>query len=208
VRGKWYGDNRDLVKWGVLVQLANQHGASRIVQVAYYRREPETKLKIDGTEYPIPDAVVTHFPRDVMDIRRLGLSSGLEVEVVDSTFSHANRKKYTQGVLAKLASFDSPCIIFLDPDTGLEQKGCKVEHVRKSELKEIWESMREKDLLVFYQHKPHEKNWIALRQEQFARALDLPVEAVKIAHSTAADTDVVFFFAKKVPSGSAQNSHT
>jgi hypothetical protein len=70
VKDKWYGDNRDLVKWGVLLKLASLYGASRIVQVAYYR--PET-IEIDGVSYPMSDAVMVHFSRSVMDIVRLNV---------------------------------------------------------------------------------------------------------------------------------------
>lgn len=204
MKDKWYGDNRDLVKWGVLVELANQHGVSKIVQVAYYRPEARPEIEIDGSEYPIPDAVAGHFPRDVMDIDRLSRSSRVHIKVLNSTFS--NRRdtymKEVQAALGELASPDLPCIIFLDPDKGLERKKPSLEHVLKSELKQVWEAMRGNDLLVFYQHKPHENNWIELRRGQFAKALDLPIEAAKIAHSKAA-TDVVFFFVKKLPSDSA-----
>jgi hypothetical protein len=108
-------------------------------------------------------------------------------------------------VLGELASLDSPCIIFLDPDTGLEPKNPGLAHTLKPELRQIWEAMRGNDLLVFYQHKTHETKWIEPRREQFAKALDLPIEAAKIAQSKAA-TDVVFFFARKLSSCSATNA--
>lgn len=97
MKDKWYGDNRDLVKWGVLVELANQHGASKIVQVAYYRPEARPEIEIDGSKYPIPDAVVRHFPRDVMDIDRLSRSSRVHIKVLNSTFSKG-RDTYTKEV--------------------------------------------------------------------------------------------------------------
>jgi len=37
MRDKWYADNRDLVKWGVLLTLAERHAAKHILQVLYYR---------------------------------------------------------------------------------------------------------------------------------------------------------------------------
>jgi hypothetical protein len=37
MRDIWYGDRRDLVKWGVLVELAARHDARHILQVLYPR---------------------------------------------------------------------------------------------------------------------------------------------------------------------------
>jgi hypothetical protein len=200
VKDKWYGDNRDLVKWGVLLKLASLYGASRIVQVAYYR--PET-IEIDGVRYPMPDAVMTHFSRSVMDIDRLnvGGSSSVQIEVVKSTLS--SRDAYMQEIqtaLAKLVSPGPPCIFFLDPDTGLEPKNKpELEHVLESELAQIWDAMRGNDVLVFYQHKTDRKkgtSWIEPKQRQFEAALALPNGAAKMALGEAAN-DVVFFFVQK-----------
>jgi hypothetical protein len=51
VKDKWYGDNRDLVKWGVLLLLAKRYAAGRIVQVAYYRPEA-IELTVSSTPCP------------------------------------------------------------------------------------------------------------------------------------------------------------
>jgi hypothetical protein len=67
------------------------------VQVAYYRPEARPEIEIDGSKYPIPDAVVRHFPRDVMDIDRLSRSSRVHIKVLNSTFSKG-RDTYTKEV--------------------------------------------------------------------------------------------------------------
>lgn len=195
MRDRWYGDNHDLVKWGILLKLADLYHASRIVQVAYYR--PET-IKIDSIAeeearepgadpgrsciYPMPDAVIKHFSRNVMDVTGLS-SSRVQIQVVKSVWSTEGRASgaYMQEVEAELAQLpiDSPCIIFLDPDTGLEPpKGKpKLEHVFESELEQIWEkAARVNDVLVFYQHKAGRKkgkSWIKPKREQFESALHL-----------------------------------
>lgn len=206
MKDKWYGDKRDLVKWGVLLHLASRYGASRIVQVAYYRPEtiPPEPIEIDSRKCPMPDAVYKHF-RNVMDIARLS-SSSVQIQVVNSMWSARARASgaYMQEVEAELAQLpiDSPCIIFLDPDTGLEPpKGKpKLEHVLESELEQIWrKAVRVNDVLVFYQHKAGRKkgeSWIKPKKEQFESALHICNGAAKLAGGEAA-TDVVFFFAQK-----------
>jgi hypothetical protein len=208
VRDKWYGDKHDLVKWSVLLKLASSYHTNTIVQAAYYRPEtiPPKAIEIDGRKCSLPCAVYKHF-RNVMDITRMR-SSGVRIKVVDSVWSAEVRKSsaYMQDVKTKRAqlSIDSPCIIFLDPDTGLEppKSNPKLEHVLESELKQIWkEIVREDDVLVFYQHKAGRKkgeSWIRPKKEQFECALGLPKGAAKIARGKAA-TDVVFFFAQKLP---------
>ncbi len=51
MRNKWYSDNRDLVKWSVLLLLAEGCGADRIIQIAYYKESPFQELEIDGHQH-------------------------------------------------------------------------------------------------------------------------------------------------------------
>jgi hypothetical protein len=37
LKDTWYGDNRDIVKWGTLAHLAQQESIKTIVQVPYLR---------------------------------------------------------------------------------------------------------------------------------------------------------------------------
>jgi len=202
MKDKWYGDNRDLVKWGVLLQLAKMCGARRIVQVAYYR--PET-IEIDGKFYPMPSAVTGHFRKDLTDINRL-MIEGVQIEVLDEPTKSFDA--YTKIVLDRLeklsACQEPPCILFLDPDNGLEpEKGTKrLEHVRSGDLKRIWEAIRGNDVLAFYQHKTDifqhtdDNDWIEPKRKQFADALSLSRRTVKTARGSAAN-DVVFFYVQK-----------
>lgn len=208
MKDKWYGDNRDLVKWGILLELVKQYRASRIVQIAYYRPEgvqQEIEIEIDGRRCTMDDAVIRHFPRSLLDIARLE-STSVQIEVFNSPL--LNSGAYTKGVVDALAAVPaspgSTCIVFLDPDTGLEPKKSKpgLQHVCKSDLGQIWNAMRGNDLLVFYQHKTDifqhkdDREWIEPKQRLFESALNLPRGAAKMARSQAA-TDVVFFFVQK-----------
>lgn len=205
MRDRWYGDYHDLVKWSILLKLSEGYHASKIVQVAYYR--PET-IKIDSIVEkeakelgadpgrscidPMPNAVLKHFSRSLMEITRLS-SEGVQIQVVNSVWSAEGRGSgaYMQKVKAELEKLpiDSPCIIFLDPDTGLEPPNGKpeLEHVLESELQQIWEkAARVNDVLVFYQHKAPRINgesWIKLKNEQFESALHLCNGAAKLACS-------------------------
>src|SRR5579884_1719309 len=83
----WYGDKRDLIKWGVLLRLADIIQADRIVQLAFYRPSEFGRLVIDGHEHDIPGEVVSHF-RNMRNIGSIG--SKVRVTVFDPVFRDRN----------------------------------------------------------------------------------------------------------------------
>jgi hypothetical protein len=202
VKDKWYGDNNDLVKWSVLLHLADRYKVGRILQVLYYRQDTiELVIEIDDREHQMPEAVKRHF-RDAMDIIRLKVSPNIKVEVIGSQFN--NRDAYLKEILARILATKSdepPCIVFLDPDTGLAPGKPKWEHVLKTELEDIWGAMRSGDVLVFYQHKGRQKGpqWFEPRLKDFRDALRITDGAARTAQGGKGKKKfpVVFFFAQK-----------
>lgn len=198
MRDQWYGDNRDLVKWGVLLNLAREHAANRILQVAYLRPSEWAQLEIDGRHSPVPEAVLRHF-RDVRNIKNL--SNGPKIEVVETPF--VDRRKYSQAVLEAISRRHDAetCMVFLDPDTGLASRTPDFKHVFDSELAEIWQHMTAGDVLVFYQHQTNRNGapWIKPKREQLEKALGLRRGIAKVATGRGIARDVAFFYCRKVP---------
>jgi hypothetical protein len=196
MRDQWYGDKRDLVKWGVLLSLAADHDADRILQVGYFRPSVWPPLQINGQERAVPEAVLRHF-RDVRSVT--ALTTTPRIEVVGAPF--VDRRKYADAVLGALAqrSTGETCVVFLDPDTGLAPRNGGLVHVLDSELSEIWQHMPLRDVLVFYQHQTNRNAtpWIQPKREQFERALGLPIGTAKVATGTAIANDVAFFYVCK-----------
>jgi hypothetical protein len=82
MRDRWYADNRDLIKWGVLLRLAGSFDAPRILQLAFYRPSEFGQLVIDGEAHNIPEEVIAHF----RNLRTIGsISSEVRVTVFDSS---------------------------------------------------------------------------------------------------------------------------
>src|SRR5208283_2688702 len=136
MRDKWYSDNRDLVKWSTLLLIARQHHSKCIFQIAYLRKSNYGKLEIDGKQYEIPMEVISHF-RDNHKI--IKLIKYPEVVFIDDEFGE--RADYLESIkrIINNNSDKKSCIIFLDPDTGLEPYGRpNHNHVLEKELKEIW----------------------------------------------------------------------
>ena len=192
MRDKWYSDNRDLVKWGVLLRLADQYGAQRILQVAFYRPSTFGKLMINGKEQDLPKEVIHHF-RNLQAVTRI--SPTVRVTVFDVTFE--DRTAYMEGVLSLLSSFGQErCIVFLDPDTGLEpHKKPTLNHVLEAEARAIWEKMKTNDIFVLYQHQTNRsgKKWIGTKQVQLARALGVKEQTILVAEAPEIARDVAFF---------------
>jgi hypothetical protein len=195
MRDQWYADNRDLVKWGVLLELRRRFDAIRILQVLYYRPSNWKGLEIDREPaIPLPKAVIEHF-RNVANVRTLQTEA--HVEIIDALFH--DRTEYMEHILAAIRSLpQGVCIVFLDPDTGLESKSPSLKHVLETELLTIWQEMRAGDVLVLYQHQTNRTGapWVEPKQLRLEKALRLPPGAAKVARSEIA-RDVAFFFCRK-----------
>jgi hypothetical protein len=196
MRDEWYGDKRDLVKWGVLLELERRYGAKHILQVLYYRRSEWKLLEIDGDKVELNSAVLQHF-RDPFSASKIACKSC--VEVLRETFS--DRDQYHNVVLQRIRQRTKhPRIIFLDPDTGLEPGGrATLNHVLESELGEIWNALRPRDVLVLYQHQTNRNGseWIKTKKKQFERAIGIGKGESKIGRAGGIARDVAFFFVEK-----------
>jgi len=196
MRDQWYGDNRDLVKWGVLLELAHRYRVKHILQVLYQRPSTWERLEIDGEQVELPPAVLQHFRRATSIT---ALECAAQVEVISEPFG--DRDAYLQIVLQRIRlRAQLPGIVFLDPDTGLEPSFARLEHVVGSELLKIWETLSSGDLLVLYQHQTNRNGgpWIEQKKAQFARALGVPEGMAKLARAAGIARDVAFFFIEKV----------
>lgn len=196
MQDQWYGDKRDLIKWGILLELGRRHGARHILQVLYYRPSSYGPLEINGEKCKVPEAVLHHF-------RRLSAVTAIQseatVEVIENLFK--SRKSYLDVVVNRMHARPLiPGIVFLDPDTGLAPSRPGRKHVLDKELNEIWKELRTEDLLVFYQHQTNRRGapWIDEKKAQFEQAIDLAPGESKLAWAPSIAKDVVFFFAKKL----------
>ena len=116
MRDRWYADHRDLVKWGVLLKLAEKFGCQRILQLAFYRPTEFDQIVLDGEPVDLPAEVIAHF-RDIRSAARL--TDRVGVTVFDKVFT--DRRDYLGSALLLLkAHAATRCVVFLDPDTGLE----------------------------------------------------------------------------------------
>jgi len=196
MRDLWYGDNRDLVKWGVLLTLVERFAAKHVLQVLYYRPTQWTQLEIDGESVKLPDAVVAHF-RQATTASLIQCPAPVEL-IADVV---ADRKEYQRIVIDRIrARTQSPGVVLLDPDTGLGSGSPGPEHVLNDELTELWKHLRVGDVLLLYQHQTNRRGlpWIEPKKAQFERALGVVPGGAKIAQAQSIARDVALFYLQKV----------
>ena len=195
MRDQWYGDNRDLVKWSVLVHLARREAVSAILHVAMSRPGPASAplATAQGKVDPPPE-VFRHF-RDLDDIQRLAVATGLSIEVVTEPFT--DRIAYFGRVCERVrAPRGGLLLVLLDPDVGLAPEIHGPEHVTSTEVAAVFAALRPGDLLVCYQHARKQKDWRGRARRAFANAPGLPSFEVEVLQSDVA-RDVLLLAVKK-----------
>lgn len=195
----WYGDKRDIVKWGGIIHLCSEKEIRNVVQVAYYREQEKPELVFDNREVPLPKSVMKHF-RDIERIQELGDKIGLKITVCKEEFSHETRSNYHKHMSNKVKRLNSRKIVLLDPDVGLKTTQCKAEHVTPKDVEMIWQSLDSGDILVLYQHSFRSFDWRKIRKNELAKACDVKVSRVGAWQAKHVPQDVAFLFVEKVKS--------
>jgi len=192
----WYADNRDLVKWSVLVNLAVENSASLILQIAYFQEHDFSKVELGEKEKEIPKEVLAHF-RDIRNIERI--SSPIKVHVFNKLIT--DRKQYLLEAKEFIALHaEDRNVVFLDPDTGLEPtRNPTLKHVLNKEANEFWTKLKAGDTLALYQHQTTKNGnpWVESKREQFENAIKAPRGSVKVGRGLKLAKDVVLFYAVK-----------
>ena len=194
MRDTWYGDKRDLVKWGTLAHIAQRESLDLIVQVPYLRCGERPPLHTNLGHVQI-DIAVWSFFRNVYAVEALGAAFGRRIVVIQDAFDRRKRETYRQRVASELARFPQPKVVLLDPDTGIAAGRASGEHVDAEDIKAAWYPLRIGDWLVVYQHASRRKTWREEAQQRFVAACDAKHTEVFTAPEIA--WDVAFISAKK-----------
>lgn len=195
MKDTWYADNRDVCKWGGIVYLCKQEAINLVIQVAYYQKDKQPKLELDGRELDFPDEVLEHF-RNIDRIQNLAQRTGISIEVINDEFTHNTRIDYHVRLRRKLGMLKEHKLVLLDPDNGLAPTKPGPEHVIESDIRLVWDNLLENDILVLYQHRFRNKDWKSKRRDQFACACGVVPDHVHEWTSEKAK-DVVLFYLKK-----------
>ena len=195
MRDRWYGDDRDVVKWSAALHLAHREGLSDVVYVAMHRPDDDwPPLATARGPVALPDGVVRHF-RDLDDLQRLGARTGLRIATVKEPF--VDRAAYFRRLRERVGKYEAPVLVLLDPDTGLAPDGgAGPEHVTSDEVAALFAALRPGDLLACYQHARRQKDWRGRARRAFANAPGMPSFEVEVLRSDLA-RDVLLLAVKK-----------
>ncbi|MBS1252357.1 MAG: hypothetical protein MAG451_01396 [Anaerolineales bacterium] len=205
MRDWWYGDKRDVVKWGAILALARKRSIRDVLQVALYRPDrPNYRLHMDETTEPLPLEVARYF-HDIDDIQRLAASVDLNIDIHKDLFQwrpgfHTRedfRTAYFNEVTSKIGEYSDPVIVLLDPDIGIAPKNYGYEHVTHHEIRTVLRAMKAGDVLLFYQHaRQGDGDWINSTREEFGQAVgaDVPVDTITCREIA---NDVAFFVVER-----------
>ncbi len=155
MRHEFVGDDRDLFKWSLILDLAEPD--KTIVYVPMAR--PDERLR-SASDPHLRDDVKQYFRENRMNTVEAMCPSRMSVASWDC-YANETREAYFDDVCRLLDrdASGTPRVVFLDPDTGMEPRrsSAKHVHVRDASLKAVWRSMRSDDILVVYQHAPLSK---------------------------------------------------
>ncbi len=159
MQDRWFGDNRDLVKWGAVSYLSNQYPQHTVCPILYYtipRGQGNENLELthsNGTSQKIgfSQFILNIFPRNCFLYYNI-LTCIINKFIQPLLIQISNN--YLQDIKNYLNKIPHPCIVFLDPDTGIEpSSGGNNKHARKAHIKHIWDNILKKDdILAIYQH--------------------------------------------------------
>lgn len=196
MKNTWHGDNRDIVKWSALITLSRSNESGAILYVPYLRDSIFERITIDSQAFDVNAEVISYF-RNVLTVKCL--TARPVIEIITEKFN--NRPIYKKLILnfIQMHNGKKNCIVFLDPDTGLEPKNKpSLCHVLDKELEEVWDKVPSGWIVACYQHKTNKNAnpWIDDKRRQFANAIRVDTGMVKVASGDIAK-DVVILYAHK-----------
>ncbi len=125
-------------------------------------------------------------------IRQYFISQGYRTKIFsEPIFSHSHRKEYFDSVRAQLPMNS---LIFLDPDTGLKEKGATEKHLRYSELRNLITELDDNSILMVYQHHYRYKKQILNFPEFIAEQVQ---EKIGMRPVYIDDNSIMFLFLTK-----------
>lgn len=204
MRTQWFGDRRDVVKWALLVRLAEDNTAARIIQVACrWAKEEDKGESWDGYEKQIATFFQKRRKLESIEELQKFLSLKQEIEMLDPPVASKDdpQREYFMQVFQELKKRTYRKVVLLDPDTGLQPgKRSTERHITLENVKTTYESLGSGDFLVIYQHKPlfekKEEDWKEARRKKLATIKEIKNE-IQIGENLDIAKDVVFFYVQK-----------
>lgn len=200
MKNQFFGDARDLFKFDLVEKILDGiNGLKRFSFIAMLTRDGKSEFKEDqpGGKNSNLNRFLTQNRRRGRNIRRIKEyfdRRGVDILIDCREFCHKTRKAYFDEIPKAWLSHS---LILLDPDNGLEPTKPDEKHVRYEEVKEIYNEMDEKSILMIFQYRPQRKSWKACIQEKINGLKKEIKESSPVLHIR--DGTIAFFFLVKNP---------
>ncbi len=201
MKNQYFGDTRDLFKYDLIhhvvkelrhigsflfiPMLTRDDGRNDGGKKDYRKAKAGTQniLLVSHLENCLKDG-----KRNISEIKSYFINNGIDIKIhkEEHFLEHKNRSSYFESMDKKLLLNS---LIFLDPDNGLETKNPNEKHVLYSEIKDIYDKMNEKSVIMIYQHFPRVDRQKHIKN--LSKKLDDKVGAAPLFVS---DNQIVFFF--------------
>ncbi|KAB2948264.1 MAG: hypothetical protein OIN84_03210 [Candidatus Methanoperedens sp.] len=205
MKNQYFGDIRDLFKYDLILRICKENALTE--RVLFIPMLTKNDGKLDGNKIDYSKAkagtkneelkcyltnCIQNNRRNVAEIEFYFKSKGMEIYIHNESFVKSGRKNYFEKLLKEKLPFFSHCLIFLDPDIGLEVKASKEKHLLYGEVEELYNKMDANSILMIYQHFPRESHV----EYRCRRAKDLK-NKTKDFPLQISDNEIIFFFLTK-----------
>ena len=211
MKNQYFGDNRDLFKYDLILQVIQKTGSINHFMFIPMLTPNVTDKKGTGRDgekrdrkkakagrknddlVEFLDKFKEKSKRDYKQIRSFFKKYyNIEVKIhkEDKYFSSSQRQEYFEGIKNDLLS---KSLIFADPDNGLQILSSGKEHILYSEVKDLYDRMDKASILMIYQHFPRNekhKKYLVRRSNDLERCVGY--RPIYIS-----DNQIVFFLLTK-----------
>jgi hypothetical protein len=167
VKNQNFGDNRDLLKFDLVSEILKSGLVDRFTYIPMLTRDVvqekeshvcrhDAACGVSNTELvDFLDKCIVNDKRNINQLEEYWNKRGINSNVYagDKYFTHEGRKAYFEDIRLE---FLTNSLILIDPDKGLEERDNDSGNLLYSELKDVYEKMGDRSLLMFTQRFPYD----------------------------------------------------
>ena len=212
MKDQYFGDNRDLFKYDLILQIMQAGLVDRFTFIPMLTENDDSKhgSVVDRTRATVGtenkelvsflDECVREGKRDIKQLESFFQKKAIPITIYGKGFSHAGRREYFKEIGDELLS---KSLILVGPDIGLEVNRSGKEHLLFREVDDLFRRMDKGSILMLYQHFPREDHheYLHRRSEEIEeKVLGEPPLCID-------NNEIIFFFLTKDESMEHELTH-
>lgn len=204
MKNQYFGDDRDVFKYDFALAVLRGTPLNRFTFVPMLTPPDDSGHgDVDKRSSSAPgmhnkqlvdylNSCRTNGRRDIAEIKPYFEDAGISIHIHKAGYylKHTERSSYFEGLDA--SALESS-LVFVDPDNGLEIQDSSEKHLLLNELKDLYMSIGDDSVLMFFQYRPRMKKRADLVLETAARLYDIGLGPPMVV----AESSVSFFLLVK-----------